>query len=267
MNVFLSQFHLRCLSAMGLLLGLSLAYITLPLGGIVFVSVAFLGAAYELYSLMRRHLFLCDQGLVLGLTGLACINPIIALGLLGVSIILLRLYQSSYYKSVHNPGPVILIFATLWTVLALSASYGLAVILKQQFIDLLFVLAIGVSVDSLGYFIGKGSHAASLGWRISPKKTQIGYIGAIIGTFGLFTCNTTLSHHSNFILLGLILFSIWGDLVFSLPKRLYQLKDYSHILPGHGGCLDRLDSLCGILFFMQILYYFDTGCFLFPEIL
>ena len=65
----------------------------------------------------------------------------------------------------------------------------------------------------------------------------------------------------NFILILLItlLFSIIGqigDLVFSYVKRYYKIKDFSNIMPGHGGILDRFDSITFVIFAYMILFSF-----------
>jgi phosphatidate cytidylyltransferase len=106
-------------------------------------------------------------------------------------------------------------------------------------------LTIAILVDVLGYFFGRFTPSISLGLSISPKKTLNGYCAAILGTIFCSYLYCTLSHKNFyfFYILLLIFMSIVGDLFFSLLKRLFDLKDYSSALPGHGGFIDRCDSV------------------------
>ncbi len=101
--------------------------------------------------------------------------------------------------------------------------------------------------------------------RISPKKSWEGAIGGFITTVGA----AFLVHYmfpelalKHWVVISLIitLFGIFGDLVESLFKRSVNIKDSGHILPGHGGILDRFDStflaLPMVYVYLQIIYYF-----------
>lgn len=109
--------------------------------------------------------------------------------------------------------------------------------------------------DAGGFFIGATLGKHKLCPNISPKKTVEGVIGGVIFCVIsavlvglLFQYLITPSIKLNFgalVLLGVIdaPVSIIGDLSFSLIKRRYNIKDYSSIFPGHGGMLDRCDSI------------------------
>ena len=97
-----------------------------------------------------------------------------------------------------------------------------------------------------GYYIGEHKLCPT----ISPKKTIEGLVGGL--TMGTFVASTFyfVVINSNmslvlviFITLFLSLIGQLGDLVFSSIKRTYNVKDYSSLIPGHGGILDRFDSL------------------------
>lgn len=116
----------------------------------------------------------------------------------------------------------------------------------QQLVLLLFIL-IWVA-DSGAYLVGRKWGKTKLADKISPGKTWEGVIGGLfisVGLVWLYLSLTTQVLSISFMLLcGLtVMASILGDLVESLFKRHAGVKDSSQLLPGHGGILDRIDSL------------------------
>ena len=104
--------------------------------------------------------------------------------------------------------------------------------------------------DSAAYFAGKAYGSIRLAERVSPGKTVEGFIAGMVAAAGMAVLYGYQEHASiNHILLLAILFllttlfSVVGDLFESMMKRECNLKDSSHLLPGHGGVLDRIDSL------------------------
>lgn len=107
--------------------------------------------------------------------------------------------------------------------------------------------------DSFAYFTGRLFGRHKLIPDVSPKKTVEGAIGGIVfamAGFALFGFIVSLfadvtPNYPALILLGLpvSLVSIVGDLFMSLVKRRYEVKDYGRLFPGHGGVLDRFDSV------------------------
>ncbi|MBO9128852.1 phosphatidate cytidylyltransferase [Bacillus sp. 165] len=114
------------------------------------------------------------------------------------------------------------------------------------------------ATDSGAYFIGKAIGKNKLWPEISPNKTIEGSLGGIVcGVVVAVIYNVFIPlHESLFVVIAMTIFvSIFGqigDLVESAFKRHYGVKDSGTILPGHGGILDRFDSL---LFVMPVLHF------------
>ena len=114
----------------------------------------------------------------------------------------------------------------------------------------IYLLSITICTDSFAYFTGRliGKHKCSK--LISPNKTWEGCIGGtVIGTIIpviLYVCFIKSNINVfNLILITMLLSVIgqFGDLFFSSIKREYGIKDFSNLIPGHGGILDRIDSI------------------------
>jgi phosphatidate cytidylyltransferase len=133
--------------------------------------------------------------------------------------------------------------------------------LGRDFVFLTLFVTFGS--DTAAYFIGKAIGKHKLAPRISPGKTWEGTIAGILGAVivgWLFTLSTPLQLPLNWwqaILLGALVsvFGQLGDLAESLLKRNCDVKDSGGLMPGHGGLLDRLDS---ILFAGVVVYLFYT---------
>jgi len=127
---------------------------------------------------------------------------------------------------------------------------------------LLLFLSISVSVDIMGWVVGKNFGKSKLAPRISPKKTWEGAIGGVfvcilIYVIFYYVYYNEVSWLRLFQGLVLSIIAIYGDLVQSSFKRLYSLKDSSSLIPGHGGVYDRVDGhLFVIPFFVFFLLYF-----------
>ncbi len=121
----------------------------------------------------------------------------------------------------------------------------------QQGADWLFYALALVWVADIGaYFSGKKFGRNKLAPNISPGKTKEGFFGAIIATsiytlFASYYFELDVKQTLLLVLLSLVLtfISVTGDLYFSFLKREAGLKDSGSILPGHGGILDRIDSV------------------------
>ena len=112
--------------------------------------------------------------------------------------------------------------------------------------------------DSFAYLIGSQIGKQKLFPRVSPKKTVEGFLGglffACISSYFIATFTDTLDF-TNWLILSIIVsvFGTLGDLIESKYKRQANVKDSGVIMPGHGGLLDRLDS---IIFAAPFIYLF-----------
>ena len=118
--------------------------------------------------------------------------------------------------------------------------------------------------DSFAYLVGKNFGKQKLFEKISPKKTIEGFLGGLffscIASYFIATFTETLDFTSWLILSIVIsVFGTLGDLIESKFKRQANVKDSGTIMPGHGGLLDRLDSIIFaapfIYLFLRILHY------------
>lgn len=156
-------------------------------------------------------------------------------------------------------------FYLIGGLLFLGISMSLLILIRSIDINLLiFLLIIPMATDIFAYITGMLIGKHPLLTEISPKKTIEGMIGGtIMGVFisAMFHHTVIDPNFSKIELLAICTFlsvlGQYGDLVFSAIKRYFGKKDFSNLMPGHGGILDRLDSiifvLLGFMFFMTII--------------
>lgn len=127
-----------------------------------------------------------------------------------------------------------------------------------KYMWLVFVIAL--LSDIMAYFTGSFFGKHKLAPTLSPKKTIEGSIGAIIfSSLGCFIFGIIFNLNTFFmILIGLIgsVVSQVGDLLASLIKRYVGIKDYGNLIPGHGGILDRFDSIILVAQFIYLVLLF-----------
>ena len=123
------------------------------------------------------------------------------------------------------------------------------------------VFLITWSADTGAYFAGRFLGKNKLFPRVSPKKTIEGVVGGVVLSvavsiwfMGKWLGDVSIIH-AIVLGIGLALFSVIGDLVESMIKRATGVKDSGNIMPGHGGIVDRLDSL---LFTFPLTYCYVT---------
>ncbi|MBQ6496426.1 MAG: phosphatidate cytidylyltransferase [Firmicutes bacterium] len=137
--------------------------------------------------------------------------------------------------------------------------YHLAMLgmLDELSITVWLVVITAFGTDICAYFAGVTMGKHKLCPVISPKKTWEGAIGGVLGSvilcglFGLFFMKYSIVLCLIVGFLGSII-SMFGDLTASIFKRKMGIKDYGNLIPGHGGIMDRFDS---ILFTAPLVYY------------
>jgi phosphatidate cytidylyltransferase len=116
------------------------------------------------------------------------------------------------------------------------------------FVAVLFIFAVVWGSDTAAYAAGRTIGGPKLWPRVSPNKTWAGFIGALAAgaaSGAIFAALVGDADAVRLVLLGIGLAAVAqaGDLAESALKRLFQLKDASDLIPGHGGFMDRMDSL------------------------
>lgn len=176
----------------------------------------------------------------------------------------------SFYLSVHKKMSIEKLYYAIATTFFLNYSLSCIYLTYQLsevhgVIYIVLILCGAWIADSGAYFTGTFCGKHKLCPEISPKKTIEGFIGGVI-TNGIFMIvfnlvyikffaeGCTVNYISSFFL-GLIcaLIGTVGDLSASLIKRHYNVKDFGKLMPGHGGFMDRFDS---VLFVAPFMYAF-----------
>ena len=117
--------------------------------------------------------------------------------------------------------------------------------------------------DTGAYFAGRAFGKHKLAPKISPKKTVEGVLGGVVGAvLGMLIFSWILGYYMNYkvrylyaVLYGIVgsAAAVFGDLCFSVIKRQTGIKDYGNLIPGHGGVLDRFDSMVVVAPLTEVL--------------
>lgn len=243
-----------------------IAIVVIPLlllGGypfIIGISLAAMFSYKEIIELKKAHKPLPLLIVVLGLVGLLVLllsnlrGFDITYGLTYqriLFVILLFLVPTVFYK--EEDYTVRDALYMIGTVFFIALAYNLFIILRNRGLNiLLYLISVSMFTDIFALFGGMACGKHKMCPSISPKKTWEGaVVGLLVGTITgviIYSCFVG-SFSIQLILLTMILsiFGQIGDLVFSKIKRENDIKDFSNILPGHGGILDRLDSVIFVM--------------------
>ncbi|MCC8958542.1 phosphatidate cytidylyltransferase [Bradyrhizobium sp. Pear77] len=151
----------------------------------------------------------------------------------------------------------------LYAAAAEIASVLLRLDTAKGFAALMFVLLIVWVTDIGGYFAGRSIGGPKLWVRVSPKKTWAGAAGGFVASLLVAACFAAfeIGTAGPLLMLGAVLsvVSQLGDLFESAVKRRFGVKDSSHIIPGHGGLLDRLDGFVAAVIVAAIFGFLRGG--------
>ncbi len=236
----------------------------LAFSGVVVLAGAL--ALFEFYRLCfsnRSHSWLMGIGLagfaavILGAHRPGIIVPSLLAALVG--IVSLPLFSRAPLEQSLRDGAMTL-FGVLYLGLTLG-SLSMTRLLPQGEWLIFFLLLVTWASDTGAYYVGTVYGRHRLAPTISPKKTVEGLVGGLIGAIIVayavrWWFLPELSGLDCLVLAMLLTITgLWGDLTESAMKRGVGIKDSGGILPGHGGMLDRLDSL---LFAAPAFYYYVT---------
>lgn len=200
------------------------------------------------------------------------IIPVAVVYIIVFSIIMVLMHKKTTFNDV---------LTALFAITAIPCSFSMGILLRDVYITypdkytkatgVFFILLAVFSAwmtDIFAYFTGRKFGKHKLCPEISPKKTVEGAIGGILGEVVLNTAlffvfdNFFFTVHTiewwQIIIISVILsvISMFGDLSASVIKRNHSVKDFGKILPGHGGIMDRADSLLFVLPTLYAVVYF-----------
>jgi phosphatidate cytidylyltransferase len=221
-------------------------------------------ALWELLAMGERKGFPIQKVLSLGLFAflmLSFLTPTLPVALAVFAVLLVipgaRVFSRSDLDSAL-PGTAVSVLAILYVGFLSAAFIRLRIDFDTDGSRLIFFLLLTVWMgDAMAYYTGKNFGKTPLLPRVSPKKTVEGLIGGVVGSlltaaaihftfFPQFPLGAALAAAALLSVSGVV-----GDLVESAWKRSAGVKDSGSLIPGHGGFLDRLDS---ILFAAPVLY-------------
>lgn len=232
------------------------------LGGIWFYAAALAAAligGYEFYTMLAKGGYAPATWLGMAWIALIATTGYIPDRLPLLPVLTLGFYAIITYTLFVRDKPIHTLAATslVAVYLGLMMEQGIAMrLLPQGFWWLLLAFAVTWVNDSAAYFTGVTLGRHRMWPRLSPKKTWEGTIGGWVGAAvagALFAAYTPLELAAwQGAIIGLIggVLGLAGDLSISMVKRQVGVKDSGHLFPGHGGMLDRLDSMLFVIPFV-----------------
>ncbi len=251
-------------------LGLIVFFAVLPAPSPVFslaVLIITLMAVYEIHNAITKNKILIVVGILMGIVVFAgTVTNHMLFGIMSAFVVYLLLsvvmFGKEKVQSVYMLGFATVVYSGFFSTLALiKAEFGVYAVL----LPFLFAWITDTGAYFTGITIGKHKLIPIL----SPKKTVEGAIGGVVlcvicSLAYVFVLDSVFSHtlmegnnYIKMIPLSLIasVVSQLGDFVSSAIKRDFNVKDFGNILPGHGGVMDRFDS---IIFVSPLVYYLLT---------
>ncbi len=257
----------RIISSVALIILLAL---TILLGKIAIFALSFIvgaSALAEYQYVTNKNSSLLHKFIILGFGFIIMVTAtldntkilaVIPMVIIGVFIINIISKNYEVEKSLYE------IFGLIYIPFFISLGLSFLNIDKGIYIIYL-IFIICFSTDTFAYLIGITFGKRKLCPEISPKKSVEGSLGglafSVIVTMLVGLSYSTIFnfpfYHYIFMAIIVSIISQFGDLTASMIKRTFKVKDYGKSIPGHGGLLDRIDSLlfamCGMYFYMSVI--------------
>ena len=250
------------------------------LGPVYFYGLFFIFMLFSLYEFMK-------------MVDLRSVYPYI-LAIMSFSLAIvsnnnLIVFEDDFSEKINTSIVIVIIYFTLITTLVSSRKIAIqylgriflsffyiaipfSLLIKipylnfEQYFDTSIILGVFILIwsnDVFAFLIGKNFGKHKLIERVSPNKTIEGFLGGFLFTFiaAYFVAQYCLSIqpiHWFSIAILVSTFGVLGDLIESMFKRQAHIKDSSNFIPGHGGFLDRLDSVIFAIPFIYIYLYLIT---------
>lgn len=246
----------RAITGIGLILVLTIAFILGPKYLEVLIQAIIVLAGYEIYLIKKGAWSLKVLLLTTGLLLIATfIQPAYLVPFISLSLFVYAFYAIISLSFTLEDAMLVFFLTSILTLAILSVKKVIAIDLNI----FIYILIATFATDTFAYLGGNMFGKHKLIERISPNKTVegaiIGFIFSVI--LSLLYARFYVNLDFNIILLtslSIPIVSQIGDLTFSMIKRTYKIKDFGYILPGHGGILDRIDSiLFSLLVFNAII--------------
>lgn len=212
------------------------------------VALIVIIGGFEMVNLLPNRKFIPTFliSVVLALTAAAILIPYpYSVSIILIVVLLLLVFPIFVSKITSEDGLFMMAICALF----FAFGYSFSTIYEHHALYIWFILLATYGSDTGAYFIGSMFGKTKLIPSISPNKTLEGAIGGwAVGALLSFLFAIFVIKDMNLLLL--ILGCLWlpitsqlGDLSFSAMKRHYNIKDFSNVFPGHGGFMDRIDSL------------------------
>lgn len=244
----------RTLTAIALIVGFGIAFKlgSEALRNVVIALIAI--SSYEMYMVVNKRWPVIFMGSFLVILSFLFIDAlkVVPIASLGLMMLLLYVLLNDDIRFED------LSFVVLVTMILSLGVFAISNILKLDLSVLGYVIVATYATDTFAYLGGNLFGKHKLIERISPNKTVEGAIAGTVGSivlsilFAYFFVNLEFT----VVLYASLLIPIFaqvGDLTFSMIKRKFDIKDFGNIFPGHGGVLDRIDSVLFSLIIFNII--------------
>lgn len=177
-----------------------------------------------------------------------------------ISAILIMAVYVICFSTVNASQAAMTILGIYYVAVPVSFLYSIRIMKYGIFVFILVFICSWIA-DTFAYFVGSAIGKHKLVPKLSPKKSIEGAVGGVAGAaligliYGIVVQNVFITKQTAipFMIIAAVgaVISIFGDLAASAIKRNYDVKDYGKLIPGHGGILDRFDSM---IFVAPIVY-------------